>query len=226
MKLRVSEIFRSIQGEGSRTGWPSIFIRLQGCPVGCSFCDTRHTWAPKDSPEVTAADITAYALSGKVAPHQWAWMTQEEIISSVEELDPAGVCQVVITGGEPMAQATACEALVEALAPTRILQIETSGTIEIPSGIMVNSWVTVSPKAHAILQVLQEADELKYVVGCIEDLIKVLTDAEVFRADDLDPLIYLQPESAGKEATQLCVDACCIHGFKLSLQTHKMVGVQ
>ena len=41
---KINELFETIQGEGSFTGQPSIFLRLQGCPVGCSWCDTKHTW--------------------------------------------------------------------------------------------------------------------------------------------------------------------------------------
>ena len=45
--LNINEMFETIQGEGAHTGIPSIFVRLQGCPVGCPWCDTKHTWEIK-----------------------------------------------------------------------------------------------------------------------------------------------------------------------------------
>mgnify|MGYP003664071811 FL=1 len=56
---KINEIFETLQGEGSFTGQPSIFIRLQGCPVGCSWCDTKHTWEVSPEKEVEQKNITS-----------------------------------------------------------------------------------------------------------------------------------------------------------------------
>ena len=54
---KINELFETIQGEGSFTGQPSIFIRLQGCPVACSWCDTKHTWEINLDQQVSASDM-------------------------------------------------------------------------------------------------------------------------------------------------------------------------
>ncbi len=51
--LNINEMFETIQGEGAHTGIPSIFVRLQGCPVGCPWCDTKHTWEIKSDLSVS-----------------------------------------------------------------------------------------------------------------------------------------------------------------------------
>lgn len=63
MKYPINEIFQTIQGEGVFTGVPAVFIRLQGCPVGCSWCDTKQTWDKEPAKETTLGDI---ALKHKI----------------------------------------------------------------------------------------------------------------------------------------------------------------
>ena len=57
--LSINEMFETIQGEGAHTGIPSIFVRLQGCPVGCPWCDTKHTWTLDDALVTTAQAVIA-----------------------------------------------------------------------------------------------------------------------------------------------------------------------
>ena len=79
--MQVNEIFHSIQGEGRYAGEPAFFIRLQGCPVRCEFCDTKKSWAAIQSPAMTA----------------------EEIVSAITDMQAKypKIQRVVITGGEP-----------------------------------------------------------------------------------------------------------------------------
>jgi 7-carboxy-7-deazaguanine synthase len=101
VRLRVTEIFHSIQGESTLAGWPCAFVRLTGCPLRCVYCDT------------------AYAFTGGVT------MTVEEILTQVR----AFACPLVeVTGGEPLAQ-RGTPALLRALADEgyRIL-LETAGS--------------------------------------------------------------------------------------------------
>ena len=103
-RLRVSEIFRSIQGESSWAGLPCVFIRLAGCSVGCAFCDT------------------AYARDGGIA------MTVAEAVEKCLALSGR---LVEVTGGEPLEQA-ACPRLVRGLLEHGMtVLVETSGTLPI-----------------------------------------------------------------------------------------------
>ncbi len=60
----VNELFETLQGEGSFTGVPAIFVRLQGCPVGCPWCDTRHTWDLRPEAETSIAVVVEKAEAG------------------------------------------------------------------------------------------------------------------------------------------------------------------
>ncbi len=136
--MRVNEIFYSLQGEGRFTGTAAIFLRLSGCNLRCSFCDTRH-----DSyTEMTEAEIV-HAISAYPARH------------------------VVITGGEPTMQLTQSlvDALHEA---GKFVQIETNGSIALaPSLAQAIDWITCSPKSLPVrigrvdeLKVVYEGQEL------------------------------------------------------------------
>ena len=83
--LRVNEIFPTIQGEATWTGTPATFIRLQGCPVGCSWCDTKHTW-PEGSEN---KKVSIVAMLEKVDPAPtWAEISAEQIVESVAYHNP------------------------------------------------------------------------------------------------------------------------------------------
>jgi 7-carboxy-7-deazaguanine synthase len=103
-RLKITEIFLSLQGESSRVGLPTVFVRLTGCPLRCQYCDT------------------AYAF------HGGRWMEQDEVISQVVAY---GVRQVCVTGGEPLAQ-KACLPLLRRLSDDGYaVSLETSGALDI-----------------------------------------------------------------------------------------------
>ncbi len=114
------ELFYSIQGEGSRAGTPAVFLRLSGCNLHCSWCDTKYSWAAGTEvpePEL-AARISAFACNS-----------------------------LVITGGEPLLQTAALEQLLSLLPQHLFVEVETNGTVP-PSPALVqrvNQW-NVSPK--------------------------------------------------------------------------------
>ena len=80
MQYPINEIFYSLQGEANFAGLPSVFIRMQGCAVGCAFCDTKHTWELNP-----ATQQTAQLVAGKISEHSdnWAYFTAEDILFEI-----------------------------------------------------------------------------------------------------------------------------------------------
>ncbi len=192
--LGVTEIFHSIQGEGYHVGTAAVFVRLSGCNLNCSFCDTD------------------FALR--------EFLSVDAILARVAALDPHHA-MVIVTGGEPLAQ-TATPTLIAALrAAGRRVHIESNGTIAVT--LPADVWLTVSPKERVDPRMFARADELKLIV-----------DGRVpFEwIEGLDPAdtrtIFLQPEGNKPANLQLAIEA--IHAsparFRLSLQTHKFIGVR
>lgn len=103
-RLKITEVFLSLQGESSLVGWPTVFVRLTGCPLRCSFCDT------------------AYAF------HGGQWRGIPELVAEVRS---HGVRHVCVTGGEPLAQKN-CLPLLSALCDAGyVVSLETSGALDI-----------------------------------------------------------------------------------------------
>lgn len=103
-QLRITEIFHSVQGESASMGWPTVFVRLTGCPLRCHYCDT------------------AYAF------HGGEWMSFNDIVA---EVDGYGARHVCVTGGEPLAQKR-CTVLLERLCDAGYqVSLETSGAIDV-----------------------------------------------------------------------------------------------
>lgn len=217
--LRVNEIFPTIQGEAFWTGTPSTFIRLQGCPVACPWCDTKHTWST-GSPN---KQISVPEMLEKVDPAPtWAQLTHNEIVQISTNLTPR---HFVITGGEPCAQNIL--PLTSELQSLGSVQIETSGTHNID--VHPDTWVTVSPKINMpgnlplLLDALDRANEIKMPIQDQNDLDNLLSLLQTLNST---PTVWLQPVSQNEESTKLCMDACLQHQWKLSLQTHKYAGVR
>jgi 7-carboxy-7-deazaguanine synthase len=103
-RLKITEIFFSLQGEADTVGWPTVFVRLTGCPLRCAYCDT------------------AYAFTGG------QWMTFESILTEVAEYTPH---YVTVTGGEPLAQ-PGCIPLLALLCDRGYrVSLETGGAMDI-----------------------------------------------------------------------------------------------
>jgi 7-carboxy-7-deazaguanine synthase len=150
--LQVNEIFTSIQGEGILVGTPATFIRLQGCTVGCPWCDSG-----------PLADIEGRTTNGKTR-NTWyrggTRMTVEMIMLQVAEK------HVIITGGEPTMWNL--DALIQVLHDTgHFVQLETSGQNAL-KGDLLPDWITWSPKQNlgfsAPPQIRDLANEVKFVV--------------------------------------------------------------
>ena len=103
-RLRITEIFLSLQGESASVGWPTVFVRLTGCPLRCGYCDT------------------AYAFQGG------EWMSLDNIM---ERINDYHVPHITVTGGEPLAQ-KACLSLLTRLCDADYqVSLETSGALDI-----------------------------------------------------------------------------------------------
>jgi len=222
VSYKINELFETIQGEGAFTGQPSIFIRLQGCPVGCAWCDTKHTWEIKNAEQV----ICQVMLTKKQETEQWSLLSINEILVVIKD-QKYQAKHIVITGGEPcMVNLTPlCFAFEE---QGYSCQIETSGTFEIQT--TNQCWVTVSPKVNMkggypiLTSAMQRANEIKHPIATeqhVNDLKKLLIDHQITKTP-----IYLQPISQKKRATELAIKTCITNNWRLSVQVHKYIGIE
>ncbi|WP_076413817.1 7-carboxy-7-deazaguanine synthase QueE [Shewanella sp. UCD-KL12] len=221
MKYPVNEVFETIQGEGYFTGVPAIFLRLQGCPVGCSWCDTKHTWELLDENKV--APELVIQVDGEIG--RWSNISPQSLLNYIEEKGFTAK-HLVITGGEPCMYdlQPLTQHFNEAGFST---QIETSGTFEVICS--QSTWVTVSPKVDmkagmlVLPQSIQRANEIKHPVSMtkhIEQLDELLNGIDL-----VDKTICLQPISQKPRATELAMKVCIERNWRLSIQTHKYLNI-
>jgi len=218
---KINEVFETIQGEASYTGTPSIFLRLQGCPVGCSWCDTKQTWDVDNAYKVSLDET----VEKKADSDHWAQASAANILALFQSRGYTAT-HVVITGGEPCMYDLnpVCNLLHENGFST---QIETSGTFEILAP--AQTWVTVSPKINmrggfeVLTTAMQRANEIKHPVAMqkhVEEL------EELFVKTGVNPkLVYLQPISQKESATKLAIKTCIAKNWRLSIQVHKYLGI-
>lgn len=221
-KYKINELFETLQGEGSFTGQPSIFIRLQECPVGCSWCDTKHTWEVKPELKISITDL----LAETEETEHWSALSPEDILNIFKQ-QGFKANHVVITGGEPcMVDLVPLCTLLEDNGYS--CQIETSGTFEIRT--TAHCWVTVSPKVNMkggfpiLASAMARANEIKHPVATeqhIDDLKSLLTEFNVQNKQ-----VYLQPISQKQRATELAIKACIDNNWRLSVQVHKYIGIE
>ncbi|WP_246036934.1 7-carboxy-7-deazaguanine synthase QueE [Thalassotalea litorea] len=221
-QYKINEMFETIQGEGSFTGQPSIFIRLQGCPVGCSWCDTKHTWEIDPEREVSAPVM----LSKNAETDEWAEFSIADLLQTIAE-NGWQAKHIVLTGGEPCM--VDLEPLCRVFEESGFsIQVETSGTFEVL--VSPKCWVTVSPKVNmrggykVLGSAMQRANEIKHPVATeqhVDDLKALLVEHQV-----TDTPVYLQPISQKERATQLAIDTCIANNWRLSIQVHKYIGIE
>lgn len=209
------EIFETIEGEGSRAGFPTIFVRVFGCNLRCSWCDTAYSYPPE---------------------HADKFMSIDEIIAAVKSYKSTHLC---LTGGEPLLYGEKSAALITALAEMDQLQdihIETNGAIDLSFFLQRIK----SPKVRYIMDyklpesgemeqmnmsnlgLLREQDELKFVIGSDADFNaakQVLEDYPVSALPLFSPVWESMPPVK-------LVELMLSHGLshvKLSLQMHKII---
>lgn len=212
MTYSVKEIYYTLQGEGAQTGRPAVFLRFAGCNLWsgreehraeavCRFCDTEFVGTDgKGGGKFETAEALADAV-------RRAW-------PDVADSDPYVVC----TGGEPLLQLD--DSLLVALHAAGFeVGVESNGTLAAPAGI---DWLCISPKGSAGV-VQTTGQELKLVYPQSEPE----AQPENFVGLDFDHFC-LQPldDSDVEQNTRLAMEYCLAHPrWKLSLQTHKILGI-
>jgi len=207
--MKVVEIFNSIEGEGKRAGLPCTFIRLYGCNLHCSYCDSRY-----------ACDDNNYTD-----------MSISEILSKVTEF---GCPNVTVTGGEPLIHEDITALLQALLMAGCWINVETNGSVE-PTFYVKNTediFYTMDYKTGAsgmthlmnekAIANLRRLDVLKFVVGSEADLeqAKELVDSIMIRAQ-----IYISPVFGMIEPVKLVefVKKNGLWDWKVQLQLHKFI---
>ncbi|WP_316368623.1 7-carboxy-7-deazaguanine synthase QueE [Candidatus Thiodiazotropha sp. CDECU1] len=204
-RLRITEIFLSLQGEGRSAGFPTVFVRLTGCPLRCHYCDT------------------AYAFSGG------EWHSIDEILQQVADFHVDHVC---VTGGEPLAQAD-CLPLLSALCNAGYkVSLETSGALDIsdvdPRVSRVMDLKTpgsgeMTRNRMLNLDSLRVRDQVKFVINDRADYEWSCEQLEQFRIMDRCEVLF-SPAQDQMNPTQLAdwmVEDRVL--ARMQLQLHKLL---
>ncbi|WP_246079319.1 7-carboxy-7-deazaguanine synthase QueE [Paenibacillus piri] len=209
------EIFETVEGEGTGAGFPTVFVRLFGCNLRCTWCDTKYSYPPEEAERV---------------------MTIGEIVEEVRTYRSTRIC---LTGGEPLLYGDKSAALIEALLTIdRLtdLHIETNGAIDVvPFMERIHS-----PKVRYIvdyklpdsgetgkmvvshLAKLRKQDELKFVIGSVRDFaeaVRVLAQYPTEALPLFSPVWETMPPA---KLVQLMLDNG-LSGVKLNMQLHKII---
>jgi 7-carboxy-7-deazaguanine synthase len=203
--MRINEIYYAISGEGVHAGTPTEIVRLQGCNLACSFCDSKYSRDPKEGFDISIGNIMA-----KTAWPHW----------------------VLITGGEPLLQASEVCALVNSLKLRDIkVEIETNGSIAPPVWWMtVDSWNAdikcpssgMGGKSKLDWLGARPCDQVKFVVQNEEDL--EFAKGIIMHHGKVAPTILISPVYPwSQEWLQKCVEFCKEQEVRLSLQLHKII---
>jgi 7-carboxy-7-deazaguanine synthase len=210
-----------MQGEATHTGTPALFVRLQGCAVGCPWCDTKYTWEVDPDRVVSTGEMLA-KLDGSPS---YAILDADELVDLALTYRAR---LIVFTGGEPC-QYDLREVTERLLDCGRQVQIETSGTQEVLCA--PSAWVTLSPKigmpgGFAVRgDAVRRADEIKMPCGAPRDVEKLHAFLAEHGVED-GRRVWLQPLSRSPKATALCIEAATEHGWRISVQTHAFIGVR
>lgn len=196
MRYLVSEIFWSVQGEGSNTGATAVFVRLAGCNLACDFCDTKYAWGRDKAKELST----------------------REIVDRIKELPPSEL--VILTGGEPTIQDLGelifC---IRMNLPDRQIAMETNGTEEWKP-VYRYCFITVSPKPpHKAI--LASYDEVKFVVTATNEIPDLKSEYPFASKYYLQP-VDNNPEAVARCLEFLKHNS----GYRLSSQMHKLLAIK
>ena len=204
-RLRITEIFYSLQGETRTVGLPTVFVRLTGCPLRCGYCDT------------------AYAFSGG------DWHTIPEILEKVASY---GAHFVTVTGGEPLAQKACLELLTQLCDVGYEVSLETSGALDV-SGVDLRVVKVVDIKTPGSkeseknywdnIQHLLPHDQVKFVICNREDYEWSKEILTKFKLPDLCDVLFspsYQEQPAGELADWILHDRLPV---RYQIQLHKVL---
>ena len=210
-KYKVNEIFLSIDGEGYRTGLPVVFIRLYGCNLNCSYCDTRYSCEQQEYKEMSLYDILVEVLN-------------------------YGVPRVTLTGGEPLIHPGVKDLIVSLVANDIEVNIETNGAVDLDEFIefKYNSKVvfTMDYKCKSSgmedkmilsnLEFLQPKDVIKFVVSNYNEMEKM---EYILESSKCKAQAYVSPVFGAiepKELVQYVLDNG-LNDVKVQVQLHKII---
>lgn len=183
-KLRVTEIFYSLQGETSTIGLPTVFVRLTGCPLRCQYCDTE------------------YAFSGG------EWMTLAEILSQISQYNTP---YVTVTGGEPLAQPDCLVLLSELCDQAYRVSLETSGALPLEQvdkrvkkimDIKTPDSKEEDKNRWQNLEAINASDQIKFVICSEQDYQWSKKQLQDRKLDSLCEVLF-SPSHQQLEAAQL-----------------------
>ncbi len=214
--LPIVEKFHSLQGEGFHTGKSAYFIRLAGCEVGCSWCDTKHSWNSKNYPLFSINSLLIEVIKARLN----------------------GAAFLVLTGGEPLHHNLDefCKIIKNetnnAKNESIRIHIETSGVSKF-SGFY--DWITLSPKRHKPPKeyFVKKCDELKIIINDKKDVIfaqeisEHLSNIKNDKKYNSEKKLFVQPAWNSNKGYKLAIEfAKSNPEWSLSLQTHKYLSIQ
>lgn len=216
--MKVVEVFKSIEGEGKRTGLPTTFIRLFGCNLRCKYCDTKYSYNNEASYYVRSI---------------------QQLVKQCIEL---GVPNVTITGGEPLLQQGIEELLIALVEQGFVVNVETNGSVELPTSELLDLYrmlgrvfFTVDYKCPSsgeeakmnmsnfvVPGALRPSDVLKFVVSDRTDMEVAL---EVIDSLKSDPHIYFSPVHPNMDPQEMVAFILDneLYNVKAQVQLHKII---
>lgn len=224
---RSLKIFIRCKGEGRYVGTPMHFIRLAGCSVGHNPTLGREP-APLETLPILKTGNVAWMCSTYDGRAFWCdtdfhldhWSSFTDLLDSTWEN------HICLTGGEPLMHEDKLHTFIEEASDRGVrVHIETSGTIEVVFDPQYAVWISVSPKLHALSEMIEIADEIKLLVDDAFDLEKV---PAIIRNH---ALVYVQPINdelmVSKHNFDLCMDILrAMPNWRLSVQQHKLLGLR
>jgi len=218
IKVELSGIFHSIQGEGLNSGVPMVFVRFFGCNLSCPWCDTGYAKEPRPG-----------ELEKDISHHKTAYLS--DIIAEVKKYP----CKnVIITGGEPFYQAKALYQLILTLKsdPEVNIAIETNGTIDSPASCAILplvDYLSVSPKLGMGVDwsptMISRANEVRCAVSSLQDIVEYSNMLNHMNSQALRILSPINMEQPAIDAIISWLKAPAGAGWRASFQLFKLIDI-